>query len=226
MHRGRTPFTDAVANGKLLATGVAQQIESAAMVPIDFVTSLATFRSHNGFAITRRGILSYLANFRLGAADLIGRRILDLGTGRGRFVQTVNGQLGAQGTFAVGIDRFAKPPDAGKFPFVAGDAFNLPFRPRSFDLVLSNWFFCLFMPDLTAPRFTAEKRAKLDALVDQVASLLAPGGEVRISYSLLHLGLGGIPYVRDRFRAHPNIELAEVKRPLPWMGYIRAVARS
>jgi hypothetical protein len=211
---------------KLVGMGVAQQVESAVRAPVDLVTSIAAFKARNGFAVTRRGILSYLANFRLGASDLAGKHILDLGSGRSRFAQTLNDLLAAQGTVAVGVDRFAKPPTAKSPRFVTTDAFKLPFRPGSFDLVLSNWFFCLFMPDVTAPRFTAEKRKRLDLLVDQVVNVLAPGGEARVSYSVLHLGLGGVPYVRDRLRAHPDVALVEVKRPLPWMGYIRAVRRT
>jgi SAM-dependent methyltransferase len=112
-------------------------------------------------------------------ADLIGRRVLEVGCGAAQCARWVAGQ----GASAVGLDLSERQlqharridlhtaPDVPTVPVVAGTATSLPFSDASFDVVFSSFGALQFVAD--AGRAVAE-----------TARVLRPGG--RFAFSVTH----------------------------------------
>jgi SAM-dependent methyltransferase len=205
----------------LLAIGVPQEAHSLIMMPVDIVTGALSFFKRKGFIVTRRGILSYMQALGLRLEDLEGKTVLDLGAGRSPFAPAINKILGSRGTRAFSLDLNANPPDPRLAGFVRADAMRTPFRDSSMDMVVSNWFFSLFMPDWTNPQLTGFKKSALTHLVNESVRITKPDGEIRVSFPFANLGLKGIQFVRAVALRNPKVERVDVTWPRPFVGYIR-----
>ncbi len=103
---------------------------------------------------------------RLGAilenlGPLAGRRVLDLGCGKGRFARS----LSERGAGVIGLDLSAAMlAEATDLNRVRGSARHLPFGPASFDAVIAVEIF-----EHLAPR-------SIDQVCDEVRRVLRPGG--------------------------------------------------
>jgi 2-polyprenyl-6-hydroxyphenyl methylase/3-demethylubiquinone-9 3-methyltransferase len=106
-----------------------------------------------------------LAALRRVLAPLAGRRVLDLGCGKGRFAA----RLWGEGAEVVGLDisaaMLAAAPERG-LGRVRGSARRLPFADRSFDAVVAVEVF--------------EHLAALDDVLREVRRVLRPGGTLAV----------------------------------------------
>ncbi len=132
--------------------------------------------------ITNRGILALRGFDRAGRRDLSrasypdelvdpsklqGLRVLDVGSGGGKFVL----ELIAEGVSASGFDLTLSRRLAGHGSFVRGDAQKLPFADDALDVLYYNW--SLFFLD-------KYKGSSLPFL-EQAARVVKPGGRIRIA---------------------------------------------
>jgi len=92
------------------------------------------------------------------------RRVLDVGCGTGEILRRVSAEFAPE--FAVGVDLFRGHLAHADPPVVQGDAFRLPFRDGSFDLVLVRHLLHA-IPDPVA-------------LLREARRVLAPGGRLHL----------------------------------------------
>jgi SAM-dependent methyltransferase len=143
--------------------------------------------------------------------DVAGRSVLDLGCGEGRFAR----MLGARGAQVTGLDitgpllRAARERSPG-LALVRATAERLPFRPASFDLVVSY----VTLVDISDFR----------AAIAGVAGVLRPGGRfVVANLSFMSAGTGWLRDDAGRRTAYPLEDyLRERPVALSWAG-IRVV---
>jgi ubiquinone/menaquinone biosynthesis C-methylase UbiE len=112
-------------------------------------------------AVDRRDVRLEAVRACLG--PLTGRRVLDLGCGKGRFARL----LAAEGATMVGLDRSAGMLSAGSgLDRVLGSARRLPFADGAFEAVIAIEVF--------------EHLAALDQVLEEVRRVLRPGGRLAI----------------------------------------------
>lgn len=105
-----------------------------------------------------------------------GAPVLDIGAGDGRLVRTVKEYLSASPVYTLDRDinalRLPNRQSEGSNR-VAGDAFRLPFRNRSFGLALS----VNVAHEVCGAQTEKERREKFQKFVSEVKTTLKPGGE-------------------------------------------------
>lgn len=132
----------------------------------------------------KRGLEFYLENLHLRAEDLVGKRILDFGSGKeAAFARDVAfGQM--KNTKVVSFSpHFSKAEyrkdvkgAGGSVSAVAGIAQNMPFKDGSFDYVLGVWSVPFHLRIGTDDFAEMEVRKALS----EALRILAPGGELRL----------------------------------------------
>lgn len=127
-----------------------------------------------------------LGNLGLSERELVGKKILDIGSGGGEFVRWAN----AHGAEAIAIDRrlddkIRRRMEFAETPFVMGTAFLLPFPDDTFDYVVSH----AAMPNITVEKSSSKKRpeiigaeteSRLQA-VREALRVVKKNGEVRLA---------------------------------------------
>jgi ubiquinone/menaquinone biosynthesis C-methylase UbiE len=128
------------------------------------------WRSYDGVAETYERV--HAARFAEAARDLVdalrigeGQRVLDVGTGTGAAAD----EVARTGAKVVGIDRSlgmlsVAHRERPALPVVAGEAIDLPFRNRTFDVVLGNFVFAHFV--------------KVETALFDLTRVLVPGGRI------------------------------------------------
>lgn len=127
-------------------------------------------------------VREYLDDLGLSFGALKGKRILDIGTGGGEFVRSVN----VRGGQATGIDtqNALRPQDESMSAkgdlFVIGNAERLPFPDSSFDFVLSH----AAVPNIVSSRSVKgdtdiEKQTRRIAALREMLRVVTEEGEVR-----------------------------------------------
>lgn len=107
----------------------------------------------------------YVSVFELSTEDL-SKSILDVGAGKGYFVEYLRNVLGNNQSF--GVELNSKILENRSGAVLQGDAFNLPFADDSFDIVTSKDFLPMFIDDL----------GKMKKLVDELLRVSRVGGKV------------------------------------------------
>ncbi len=153
----------------------------------------STLLHWGSLGLTSRSPLFYLNMLRLWQTPLEGLKILDLGSGRSRFAQSINLIYGNTGAEVHAIDSFWRAPGPNG---QVGLAEFLPFPDKQFDLVISN--IALAMWD----------RVTFVGALDEALRVLKPSGELRFSLSFM-MHLGGERYFKEVLQKHP--EVASVK---------------
>jgi demethylmenaquinone methyltransferase/2-methoxy-6-polyprenyl-1,4-benzoquinol methylase len=128
------------------------------------------WRSYDGVAETYERV--HAPRFAEAARDLVdalrigeGQRVLDVGTGTGAAAD----EVARTGAKVVGIDRSlgmlsVAHRERPALPVVAGEAIDLPFRNRTFDVVLGNFVFAHFV--------------KVETALFDLTRVLVPGGRI------------------------------------------------
>jgi ubiquinone/menaquinone biosynthesis C-methylase UbiE len=128
------------------------------------------WRSYDDVAETYERV--HAPRFAEAARDLVdvlaigeGERVLDVGTGTGAAAD----EIARTGAKVVGIDRSVGMLSVGhrerpSLPVVAAEAIDLPFRDRTFDVVVGNFVFAHFM--------------KVETALFDLTRVLAPGGRI------------------------------------------------
>jgi ubiquinone/menaquinone biosynthesis C-methylase UbiE len=131
------------------------------------------WRSYDGVAETYERV--HAPRFAEAGRDLVaslrieeGQRVLDVGTGTGAAADEVK-RAGAR---VVGIDRSlgmltVAHRERPSVPVVGAEAIDLPFRDRSFDVVLGNFVFAHFV--------------KVETALFELTRVLVPGGRIGFS---------------------------------------------
>lgn len=149
-------------------------------------------------------VQKYLLNLGLSVADLSGKKILDVGSGRGSFVRFAN----KNGADSIGLDNGNNLDEAKlrniektETPFVLGQADAIPFPDCTFDLIVSH----AAIPNIAGLNLKKEKegatfnttdwlafeveeqRRRIDSLKEMLR-VITPDGEIRcapvVGYSL------------------------------------------
>lgn len=178
----------------LLSLGLLAELEAPAMALPDRLATLARElgSAGNGTWTTRRGPIRYLAGLRLWNVDLRNQRILDVGAGKSRFCQCVNGIYGSTGTLATPIDLSVRPKS--RFGQRA-DARNLPFPNDSYDLVLNSWMLAY---DFDGPGG--------QRVLDEMLRVAKPGATIRVGYFYQT----DLTPTLERLAGHPEVAHARV----------------
>src|SRR5215210_1159430 len=128
------------------------------------------WRSYDDVAETYERV--HAPRFAEAARDLVdvlaigeGERVLDVGTGTGAAAD----EIARTGARVVGIDRSVGMLSVGhrerpSLPVVAAEAIDLPFRDRTFDVVMGNFVFAHF--------------TKVETALFDLTRVLVPGGRV------------------------------------------------
>jgi ubiquinone/menaquinone biosynthesis C-methylase UbiE len=131
---------------------------------------MADWRSYDNVAETYERV--HAPRFADAARDLVGaleirdgQRVLDIGTGTGAAAD----EVARTGARVVGIDRSLGMLSVGhrerpSLPVVAAEAIDLPFRDRTFDVVLGNFVFAQF--------------AKVETALFDITRVLSPRGKI------------------------------------------------
>ena len=131
------------------------------------------WRSYDDVAETYERV--HAPRFAEPAADVValaevaeGTRVLDVGTGTGVAAEAA----ARQGAWAVGVDRSTGMVSVGRrsrpdLRLVAGDAIDLPFASRSFDVVVSSFVLAQF--------------TKAETALHDIVRVLRPGGVLAVS---------------------------------------------
>lgn len=128
-----------------------------------------------------------LGNLGLSERELVGKKILDIGSGGGEFVRWAN----KHGAEAIALDhrlddKVKRRMEFAEAPFVMGTAFLLPFPDDTFDYVVSH----ASMPNITAEKTRVGSRAeivaaatgpRLQAVQEALRVVKKSGGEVRLA---------------------------------------------
>lgn len=128
--------------------------------------------TRGGMAVTGRNVWNYLLMLRLSNYPFQNKKILDLGSGRSFFGSVINRIYGDTGTQVINLD-LAHGVQKGS-QSVTADMRELPFAPRTFDLVVSNWAATYLEKEITR-------------VVSEALRVLRPGGTIKIR--LLRRGL-------------------------------------
>jgi len=128
------------------------------------------WRSYDNVAETYERV--HAPRFAEAARDLVGalgivegQRVLDVGTGTGAGAD----EVARTGAKVVGIDRSSGMLSVGhrerpSLPLVAAEAIDLPFRDRTFDVVMGNFVFAHFV--------------KVETALFDLTRVLVPGGRI------------------------------------------------
>lgn len=128
-----------------------------------------------GFGSTERGFESYLESLNLSLDDLRDKKILDVGSGAGRFSAEAKAE-GVENIISLdpelGLQELKeRAKELGATKLVGAKAEAMPFKDESFDLILNNF---------SLPMWSESPEA-LDQAFREELRALRPGGEIRIA---------------------------------------------
>ncbi len=128
-----------------------------------------------GFESTERNLPKYLAWLNLTPDDLKDKKILDVGSGVGRFAAEAK-EIGAEDVVSLDpgfkLKRSReKAKEIGAKAATAARADALPFRDESFDLILNNF---------SVPMWS-ESPGEMEETFREELRTLRPGGEIRLA---------------------------------------------
>lgn len=133
-------------------------------------------RNNRDRPITSRGLKSYLRGLNLSPEELRDKKILDVGSGSGRFAEEAK-KAGIENVYsfdpslASGAVREKSGERGVTSKAVAGQAEEMPFADESFDLVVNNF---------SLPMWSESPQAMRQAFAEELR-VLRPGGELRLA---------------------------------------------
>lgn len=114
-----------------------------------------------------KAIEEYLARLGLNAEDLIGKKVLEVGSQFGRFLKLAR----KKGIDVVGIENDLKIGQISPENTILSDARSLPFKDESFDIALSRF----------APPTTFDNREDVVKFIQEILRVLKPQGRFYFS---------------------------------------------
>ena len=168
-------------------------------------------------------ILDNLHNLGISEADLVGKKVLDIGAGGGEFAQWANRHGANVTSLALDLEpQEIERLGATHTPFVIGNATHLPFPDASFELVLSH----AAVPNVVSALSEAEDKSleslaeaaheRRCAAVREAVRVLKPGGEIRFAPVIRNernaWGIDrniSMKKIFNELRSEPGLELVE-----------------
>ena len=147
------------------------------------------------FARTDRGLGFVRQAYGIGAESLVGKRVLDIGTGDGKFVT----DLRERGIDAVGVDIYLKPEQKAQAHFLEADAAKLPLENESVDRIFSSYsiYWAGYSRDIPD--------AVLLSGLREAARVLKPGGQ-------LHFMEAETKRMKRLISEVPGLEIVEAQK--------------